>query len=1178
MVPGERVRARAAAALCAGIVGASLLVLPQPAHGVAAAPMVVVGEDAPRLERLAAAEVQRYLYHLTGDKLEIRTDAEIDEDSAAPMVTVGQRDTNAVIADMADDGLLPGEDDSPGPEGYVIRTVTYGGADAIAVMGTDDNGTLYGSYELLERYGARFYIGRDVLPEHREPFAVKQLDITEKPAVARRGLLPWHDFLNGPSGYSYEDFESYINQLAKMKMNTLVLHNYGGGYPAEDINEPFMDFECDGEHPDAWLDTSVDNDRWGMAPFRTGGLAFRSGDYFRYGVMGSDAARYTKEQPDSQKYIFAKAKAMMRKTIRHAQSRGVEVVLGTDFDILPASMRQAGCEPLDPEVLKARLDDILRTYPTLKYIQMYYNEVSDTSTADAIEAYRLMRDYLAEKRPWARLVTGSWFQETRFPEMDAALPRDITFSTLLPHDMTVRPEWEDVAKKRSAWPVPWMEFDGGLSEPQLAVGRMAEQLPKLRAAGVQGIIGILWREMPAEANVSYLAQDLWRNPGDALPAADFYRDYAAHVFGGAAAQAGAKVLQALEDGGVYPGVGALPLTTPEYVGWTRWADAQAPTYSDHYDELQAAFRELDPLVSTASGEEALNFYTQFMRWGSEYWAAQHRVPAAVSAAVPKLTNYFLVNSGESEPENDLRADYGHYGTTNTYTTSGTVENDFGYPQAIRSERWSSQVFGYRFDVPEGYERYRVELYFQEGYFGVVIPGDPVGRRVFDITINGTLVEEDFDIAETAGGSLKGVRLVFEVPVADELDIQFRPVVSNPKIDIVRAYPIDAEGEPLPKEFEPGRPLRAWGDIKASGFRDAIDAYQHMVRDLPTLGGLLSAAGGRWYETAEGCGRCAPVAYKDYERQVVEELPVAPPDNLVVRGMRGGASLSWRPYDGKDSEIAGYQVYRKPVSGGGFERLTAEPVSGTSFVDEADGGFVYAVSAVDRGGDESPLSYEESVEAGSADDSAPRVLLIPRNLEAVRGESLRVTALAMDGRAPAEVSATLHYRSLGEGKWKSVEMRRSALARPYAFFADVPAGDVGKESLEYYVSATDGANTGYAPAGAPEVTGSVLVEPVASAVPGTVRGLSGSWDGQAGGVMLAWEPTSPLANEYNIYRSTDAGFTPSRATYVTYVPAGQKFFLDVNTEPGVTYYYKIEPESIAGRTGRSQQVSVRAPSD
>jgi len=212
-----------------------------------------------------------------------------------------------------------------------------------------------------------------------------------------------------------------------------------------------------------------------------------------------------------------------------------------------------------------------------------------------------------------------------------------------------------------------------------------------------------------------------------------------------------------------------------------------------------------------------------------------------------------------------------------------------------------------------------------------------------------------------------------------------------------------------------------------------------------------------------------------------------------------------------------------------------------------------------------------VMAGHADNEPPRILQIPRNLQVVRGEPLRVTAIVVDQRTPDTVSATLHYRPLSKGRWKALPMKRNALARDYAFFADIPGRDT-TTTIEYYISATDGDNTSVAPSGAPDLTASALVKPATGGVPGTVKRLRSTWDGDAGGVMLTWKPAGSQVHQYTIYRSTTPTFTPSRTTYVTYVPSDQLFFLDVNVEPGTTYYYQIEAESISGRTGHPASTS------
>ncbi|WP_285705339.1 malectin domain-containing carbohydrate-binding protein [Microtetraspora sp. NBRC 16547] len=1126
--------------------------------------MIVVGQNAEPREHLAAKELQRYLGLLTGVLPTVRPDSGGAPDGAA-LIVIGREDGNAVLSDLVRSGRLPDAAHRPGAEGYVIRTVDVDGRTGIAVLGSDPAGVLFGSYRLLEQYGVRFYLSRDVLPPGQQRFEVKQLNLTEAPSVEHRGLLPWHDFLNGPSAYGLEDFQRYIEQMSKMRMNTLVLHNYAGGYPTEDINEPFMSFTCQGQGYDGHLDTSVDNQRWGLATSYADDLAFDSGRYLPFDVLGSDAARFTRQQPQARENTFAKAKAMMKQIIGYGQARGVEVVLGADFDLVPAQLRSK-CNPLDPDVLKRRLDDILQTYPTLNHIQMYYSESNGVTTAQGIEAYKVMHAYLAEKAPNVRLLTGSWFQEERFPEMDAALPKDVIFSTLMPHDMSVKPQWAGLSEGRDAWAVPWMEFDGGLSEPQLAVKLMEQRLPTLREAGVEGVIGILWRERAVEPNVAYLAQDGWQPAGKALPAGEFYRDYAASTFGDAASAAGAEAFNALEDAGVY-GYRNGGVVTPEYTGWKFGGGAQADVHAARYRAVGDRFNALKPLVTAPGNRDDLELWAESMRWAEKFWTARSRVPdAAAKAGQGVSDNYFLVDSG-GQGEKDLIADRWYHGNTSAASTSGRVVNDFGYPQAMRTERWSSERFGYTFPIPQGYDRYRIELFFQEGWFGVAAPGDPIGKRVFNIEIDGRLVRENFDIAKEAGGSLRGVKLTYDVvvPADRQLDIDFVPVVSNPAVDAVRAFPIDADGNALPATYPPSHAEEAWKDLKHSGFREAIDAYQKSVRDLPLLGGLVSAAGGRWYssDTEGTCPRCTKDPYVTYERRVVEQLPAAPPTGLVVRGTPEGAVLTWRPYPGRAGEVAGYRVYRAPASGGEFTRLTAAPLSETSYRDDVDGEFRYAVTAVTKAGVESPRSYEETVAAGAADRTAPYVLMMPSRSQTTRHEALPVTATLIDGRTPQHLAATLRWRLMGQQKWDAVPMRTNVVGRATTFVAAIPASAFAPgKPVEYYVEASDGANTGHSPAndGIHSVT---VLEPAGPTVGGVEKI---TVQDEAESKLVNWSAADGPVFIYEVYRGSHEGFAPGPDTYLTYVPGVQREFRDATAEPGRKYVYKVVPVTFEGRSG------------
>jgi hypothetical protein len=81
-----------------------------------------------------------------------------------------------------------------------------------------------------------------------------------------------------------------------------------------------------------------------------------------------------------------------------------------------------------------------------------------------------------------------------------------------------------------------------------------------------------------------------------------------------------------------------------------------------------------------------------------------------------------------------------------------------------------------------------------------------------------------------------------------------------------------------------------------------------------------------------------------------------PENLVAIASRGRVDLTWDASTAAD--LAGYLVYRSAQPGGGYQRLTAEPILVQSLGDpavEPGKTYYYVVTAVDRAGNESARS-------------------------------------------------------------------------------------------------------------------------------------------------------------------------------------------------------------------------------
>ena len=76
----------------------------------------------------------------------------------------------------------------------------------------------------------------------------------------------------------------------------------------------------------------------------------------------------------------------------------------------------------------------------------------------------------------------------------------------------------------------------------------------------------------------------------------------------------------------------------------------------------------------------------------------------------------------------------------------------------------------------------------------------------------------------------------------------------------------------------------------------------------------------------------------------------------VTWRNASVSLAWNSVNGS----AGYNIYRSPVSGGGFVKVNGSPVGGTNFGDtnlQNARTYYYVVTALDSAGNESKYSNE-----------------------------------------------------------------------------------------------------------------------------------------------------------------------------------------------------------------------------
>ena len=138
------------------------------------------------------------------------------------------------VANIGQRGVLKID---PTLERQQFKLKTTGGT--LAISGGSDLAVLYGAYAFAEKLGVRFYLHGDVVPDGQVPFAIPDLDETGAPVFETRGILPFHDFPEGPDLWAADDYKAVLAQMVKLRMNFIGLHTYT---------------ECGwGSEPTAWL-------------------------------------------------------------------------------------------------------------------------------------------------------------------------------------------------------------------------------------------------------------------------------------------------------------------------------------------------------------------------------------------------------------------------------------------------------------------------------------------------------------------------------------------------------------------------------------------------------------------------------------------------------------------------------------------------------------------------------------------------------------------------------------------------------------------------------------------------------------------------------------------------------------------------------------------------------------
>jgi hypothetical protein len=398
---------------------------------------------------------------------------------------------------------------------------------------------------------------------------------------AIRGLLPWHNFLSGPTAWDEEDYARYLDRMKSLGLNYITFHCYTGGAERyATYVEPLIRIEYRNVVPECGLDTSI-TARWGYRPLPVAEFAFDTGRLFSlpegakaFGAKCAVTARTNEDR-------YRQAQALMRRVIELAHQRGIQVGIGFEFGIHPpefasivpqdswirGALLPDPTHPASIEILRNTLDDILRSYPGVDWIWLwlhehtmvvgspvvvgtfrevvqrnyqYFEGAKDEMTIFtgiwSMAYIQQIHEYLARKAPKVRIAISGWGGGAQLPNtlrgLDRGLPTNIVFSCLSPSQgWAAQPEvMAEIAQHRDVWAIPWLEGDARLWHMQPRVNLLREQIQLAQKQQLNGVLAIHWRTEEMRANLDAFAR-FAGDPAKAPSVEEFYREDAAAQYG-----------------------------------------------------------------------------------------------------------------------------------------------------------------------------------------------------------------------------------------------------------------------------------------------------------------------------------------------------------------------------------------------------------------------------------------------------------------------------------------------------------------------------------------------------------------------------------------------------------------------------------------------------------------------
>ena len=601
----------------------------------AAAPIpkaISIRQEASDQERLAAYEVQRYVYLRTGKLLKVRR---------------GSGTGDRIVVSCKDRSFCGEVGQDLAPQQFTLRTSRTKAGNLWWIVGGDAVGALYGTYRFAEKLGVRFGIDEDILPQERLDGGMPEIEETGKPRFALRGLLPFHDFSVGPDWWNLQDYRNVLSQMVKLRMNFFGLHTYPSWNPSA------------GPEANVWIGLPEDVDArgnvrfgyesgvvttrrgWEVKPYPTSRYASGAGLFFESDDYGPDFLLDWLDWPktgDQAAAMFNQYGDFQERAFTHARRLGVKTCVGTEIPLgipkgLAARLEARGMKADDPAVIRSLYEGTflrLKRKMPIDYFWFWAPEIWlggepgcagwEITTRTNVERDLAIIEAAAHavQVPFG-FATCGW----RLGTIDDPLWfHHRTPTNWVASSINTSGGVDPVEKHygampgRPKWVIGWAEDDSTAGahcctcwDLQFWVQRMFVNSQDALRYGCEGMMAIHWRTAAISPNIMALAHAGWdftqsslgtagADPSGRMPEIDeFWADWGSSLFGGEAGAEVGRVLQKLD--ATHPAINAL-------------IAEGAKTTDARISQFFAPLREMETLRSRIKGTGNLERF--------DYWA------------------------------------------------------------------------------------------------------------------------------------------------------------------------------------------------------------------------------------------------------------------------------------------------------------------------------------------------------------------------------------------------------------------------------------------------------------------------------------------------------------------------------------------------------------------------------